>query len=84
MNFELQEHYQNILREKFISAGIKLLDPKSVFFNYDTKIGKDVIIEPNVFFGPNLERLFFEEEDGNFNELNPNPKYFLDRLKAHK
>ncbi len=49
-----EEHYQNILREKFISAGIKLLDPKSVFFNYDTKIGKDVIIEPNVFFGPNV------------------------------
>ena len=23
-------------------------------FNYDTKIGKDVIIEPNVFFGPNV------------------------------
>ena len=49
-----EEHYQNILREKFISAGIKLLGPKSVFFNYDTKIGKDVIIEPNVFFGPNV------------------------------
>jgi len=49
-----EEYYQNILREKFISAGIKLLDPKSVFFNYDTKIGKDVIIEPNVFFGPDV------------------------------
>ena len=45
---------QNILREKFISAGIKLLDPKSVFFNHDTKIGKDVVVEPNVFFGPDV------------------------------
>ena len=49
-----EEHFQNTLREKFISAGVKLLDPKSIFFNYDTKIGKDVIIEPNVFFGPNV------------------------------
>ena len=49
-----EEYFQNVLRTKFISAGIKLLDPKSVFFNYDTKIGKDVIIEPNVFFGPNV------------------------------
>jgi len=49
-----EEHFQNTLREKFISAGVKLLDPKSIFFNYDTKIGKDVIIEPNVFFGPDV------------------------------
>ena len=49
-----EEYFQNTLRKKFISAGVKLLDPKSIFFNYDTKIGKDVIIEPNVFFGPNV------------------------------
>ena len=49
-----EEYFQNILREKFISLGVKLLDPKSIFFNYDTKIGKDVIIEPNVFFGPDV------------------------------
>ena len=49
-----EEYFQNTLRKKFISSGVKLLDPKSVFFNYDTKIGNDVIIEPNVFFGPNV------------------------------
>ena len=49
-----EEHYQNVLREKFTLAGVKFLDSRSVFFNYDTKIGKDVIIEPNVFFGPNV------------------------------
>jgi bifunctional UDP-N-acetylglucosamine pyrophosphorylase/glucosamine-1-phosphate N-acetyltransferase len=49
-----EEYFQNTLRKKFISTGVKLLDPKSIFFNYDTKIGKDVIIEPNVFFGPNV------------------------------
>ena len=49
-----EEYFQNVLRSKFISDGVKLLDPKSVFFNYDTKIGKDVVIEPNVFFGSNV------------------------------
>jgi len=49
-----EECFQNTLREKFISEGVKLLDPKNVFFNHDTKIGKDVIIEPNVFFGPDV------------------------------
>ena len=49
-----EEYFQNILRSKFISDGVKLLDPKSTFFNFDTKIGKDVVIQPQVFFGPNV------------------------------
>ena len=49
-----EEYFQDILRNKFINNGIKILDPKTVFFHYDTKIGKDVTIEPNVFFGPNV------------------------------
>ncbi len=49
-----EEYFQNILRNKFISKGVKLLDPNSVYFHYDTKIGKDVVIEPNIFFGPNV------------------------------
>ena len=46
-----ENYFQNLLRKKFISSGVRLLDPKSVFFSYDTKINKDVVIEPNVFFG---------------------------------
>ena len=49
-----EEYYQNMLRQKFISGGVKLLDPKSIFFYFDTKIGNGVVIEPNVFFGPNV------------------------------
>ena len=32
-----------------------LIDPPSVFFSKDTKIGKDVIIYPNVYFGPGVK-----------------------------
>ena len=34
--------------------GVKLIAPETVFFNYDTKIDKDVVIHPNVIFGKNV------------------------------
>jgi bifunctional UDP-N-acetylglucosamine pyrophosphorylase/glucosamine-1-phosphate N-acetyltransferase len=34
--------------------GATLIDPKTVFFAYDTQLGKDVTVEPNVVFGPGV------------------------------
>jgi bifunctional UDP-N-acetylglucosamine pyrophosphorylase / glucosamine-1-phosphate N-acetyltransferase len=34
--------------------GATLIAPKTVWFAYDTIIGRDVLIEPNVFFGPGV------------------------------
>lgn len=34
--------------------GVTLLDPSTVYFSHDTVIGTDVVIEPNVFFGPGV------------------------------
>ena len=31
--------------------------PDTVYFSYDTKIGKNVVIQPNVYFGPESQRL---------------------------
>ena len=45
---------QNLIRKKAMLNGVKLVDPSSVFINYDTKFGKDVIIHPNVVFGNNV------------------------------
>ncbi len=42
------------LRNKAMINGVKLIAPETVFFNFDTKIGKDVIIHPNVIFGKNV------------------------------
>ena len=39
------------LREKFIKNGVKMSAPETVYFSKDTKIGKNVIIEPYVVFG---------------------------------
>ena len=38
-------------RMRALENGVTLIDPASVFFAADTVLGRDVIIEPNVFFG---------------------------------
>ena len=35
-------------------AGVTLIAPETVFFSHDTLIEADVIVEPNVFFGPRV------------------------------
>tara|TARA_A100000164_G_scaffold2908_1_gene2528 strand:+ start:35 stop:649 length:615 start_codon:yes stop_codon:yes gene_type:complete len=43
------------LREKFIKQGVKMIAPETVFFSKDTKIGKNVTIEPYVVFGKKVK-----------------------------
>lgn len=45
---------QQRLRENAMREGATLIAPETVFFSYDTRIGRDVLIEPNVFFGPGV------------------------------
>lgn len=47
----LENHFQNLQREKFLNQGVQLIDKSSIYFSLDTTIGKDVIIYPNVFIG---------------------------------
>jgi len=39
---------QNKIRKHFIKKGVKMIAPETVFFSNDTKIGKNVVIEPYV------------------------------------
>ena len=43
------------LRNKFLKAGVKILGPETIFFSKDTKIGKNVSIEPYVVFGSKVK-----------------------------
>ena len=45
---------QGRLREAAMRNGATMIAPDTVFLSCDTKIGRDVIIEPNVFFGPGV------------------------------
>jgi len=44
--------YQDRLRRRFLAEGVTLVQPQSVTFAWDTVLGRDVVIEPNVIFGP--------------------------------
>ena len=42
------EKLQNNLRQKFLKMGVKMIGPETIYFSKDTKIGKNVTIEPYV------------------------------------
>ena len=46
---------QNKLRNKFIKSGVKMIGPETIFFSEDTKIGKNVIIDPYVVIGQKVK-----------------------------
>ncbi len=64
------QNLQNKLRDKFLKKGVKMKGPETVFFSKDTKIGKNVEIEPYVVFadkvqiGNNVKILSFSHLDG--------------------
>jgi bifunctional UDP-N-acetylglucosamine pyrophosphorylase/glucosamine-1-phosphate N-acetyltransferase len=46
--------YQRRIRLQAMIEGATLIAPETVWFSHDTVIGRDVTIEPNVFFGPGV------------------------------
>ena len=64
------QNLQNKLRYKFLKKGVKMKGPETVFFSKDTKIGKNVEIEPYVVFadkvkiGNNVKILSFSHLEG--------------------
>ena len=46
--------WQAMRRVQAMAEGATLVDPATVWFSFDTKVGRDVLIEPNVFFGPGV------------------------------
>ena len=50
-----QINLQENLRKKFKKKGVKMIAPDTIFFSNDTKIGKNVVIEPYVVIGKKVE-----------------------------
>lgn len=46
---------QKRLRQKAFECGVTMVAPETVFFAADTKLGRDIVIQPNVYFGPGVE-----------------------------
>jgi bifunctional UDP-N-acetylglucosamine pyrophosphorylase/glucosamine-1-phosphate N-acetyltransferase len=51
----LELDWQRRRREEALQEGATLIDPESVWFAADTRLGRDVTVEPHVVFGPGVE-----------------------------
>ena len=49
-----ESRWQAVRRNRAMDEGATLIAPETVFFSWDTQVGRDVTIEPNVFFGPGV------------------------------
>ena len=64
------KNIQSKLRNKFLKKGVKMIAPETVFFSKNTKIGKNVTIEPyvviadKVSIGNNVKVLSFSHLEG--------------------
>lgn len=47
--------FQQRARAEAMAAGVTLVAPNTVFFSFDTRLGRDVVVEPNVVFAPGVE-----------------------------
>ncbi|HKX87793.1 MAG TPA: bifunctional UDP-N-acetylglucosamine diphosphorylase/glucosamine-1-phosphate N-acetyltransferase GlmU [Sphingopyxis sp.] len=50
-----EAQWQAFRREEAMADGASLRAPDTVWFSWDTELGRDVTIEPNVFFGPGVK-----------------------------
>ena len=50
----VEAEFQRGKRREVMLAGATLIAPETVFFSFDTAIGRDVVIEPHVAFGPGV------------------------------
>lgn len=46
---------QRRLRDRAMRGGVTMVAPETVFLSHDTMLGRDVLIEPHVFFGPGVQ-----------------------------
>ena len=78
MKLKKIKNMQLELRRKFLKKGVKMIAPETVFFSKNTKIGKNVTIDPyvviseNVSIGNNVRILSFSHLEGVVIENNVN------------
>ncbi|WP_369678907.1 bifunctional UDP-N-acetylglucosamine diphosphorylase/glucosamine-1-phosphate N-acetyltransferase GlmU [Novosphingobium sp. B 225] len=51
---EAEQRWQQRRRRRAMDDGASLVAPETVWFAWDTRVGRDVLIEPNVVFGPGV------------------------------
>ena len=51
---DAEGRWQQRRRRAAMDGGASLIAPETVWFAWDTALGRDVLVEPNVFFGPGV------------------------------
>jgi bifunctional UDP-N-acetylglucosamine pyrophosphorylase/glucosamine-1-phosphate N-acetyltransferase len=51
---ETEAVLQKRLRQAALDSGVTMIAPETVFLSADTKLGRDVVVEPYVVFGPGV------------------------------
>ncbi|WP_394689565.1 bifunctional UDP-N-acetylglucosamine diphosphorylase/glucosamine-1-phosphate N-acetyltransferase GlmU [Hoeflea sp.] len=51
---EIEAVWQQRARHRAMLSGVSMVDPNTVYLSFDTELGNDVVIEPNVWFGPGV------------------------------
>ena len=51
---EAEAIWQKRRRREVMLSGVTLLAPETVYFSFDTEIGQDAVVEPDVWFGPGV------------------------------
>jgi len=51
---DAEARWQQSRRRRAMDDGVTLIAPETVWFSWDTALGRDVVVEPNVFFGPGV------------------------------
>jgi bifunctional UDP-N-acetylglucosamine pyrophosphorylase / glucosamine-1-phosphate N-acetyltransferase len=51
---QAEAQWQAFKREEAMAGGASLRAPETVWFSWDTELGRDVTVEPNVVFGPGV------------------------------
>ena len=52
---EIESIFQNRTRKRMMLDGVTMFAPESVFFSWDTEIGAESVLEPNIWFGPGVQ-----------------------------
>lgn len=47
---EAESLFQNILRQRAMENGVRMVDPTTIYLRADTKFGKDVVLHPHIIF----------------------------------
>uniref|UniRef100_UPI003BA9F42B bifunctional UDP-N-acetylglucosamine diphosphorylase/glucosamine-1-phosphate N-acetyltransferase GlmU n=1 Tax=Stappia sp. TaxID=1870903 RepID=UPI003BA9F42B len=50
----VEADFQARMRQQAMDDGVTLVAPETVFFSHDTVLAADVVVEPNVVFGPGV------------------------------